>query len=76
MLTSYSAVNLTVDRKYLMSSATPFDLQSTKVDDILKEKFNKLELHHILYVLLAAHLLAVVYCPELFEPINDPPSVL
>lgn len=71
MLTSYSAVNLTVDRRYLKAGTSPFDLQTTKIEDMLKSKFNKLELHHVLYVLLAAHFLAVVYCPEIFEPITD-----
>lgn len=33
----------------------------------MKDKFNMLEPYHVLYVLLAAHLLAVLYSPAIFN---------
>ena len=40
---------------------------TSKEEDALKSRFNMLELYHILYVLLAAHFLAVLYSPAIQE---------
>ena len=41
-------------------------LLSNKPDEELKGKFYMLEPYHVFYVLLAAHLLAVLFSPTIF----------
>ena len=45
-------------------------LLSSKEEEARKTKFNLLELHQVLYVLLSAHLLAVLYSPAIVDSDN------